>query len=884
MNNNVSIFGSVRCYMISEDREKTIIDKYSWVFSFILSAVAMYLLILCSGMAGNGEYLVIRADGFEQFMGDIQMVIRSILNGENPLYQFCLSMGFSAVLPIALEVINPFNILYFIFHQADFNTVTILILVLKSGVIGSSFHLFARKICNTDTIWAIVFSAFYSMSAFPIVYGMIYFFWLDVLYVIPICAIAVHLSLFEKKISLLTIVFSYIFITQFYMGYLTGIFGLLYFMLLLIANYKRFEKKEVFHALFRFFLSTVNAILISAIVWIPVALFLIKYNPSDRTEFTNPQIGLMEVLNNLFWGESQTTEWAPYIYCGIPCFLLLLMFFLNKRIQIQDKIIYGLLLLFYIAGCFVTPLYRLLHGFDAPDSYNYRFSFLISFLVCAIACKQIVFLKDIQKRYLFGWVVFLVALYLLEGRFEKFEIGTFSSNTGPKLVINLIFILFWTAILIVYTKTEKKKNILNVILLILTFFEVVSNGYASVNAYGALQVGGKKKQEYYAWKREYEYVLDEINYSDNKSFYRLVAFGDYLHNSDSYLGYKGISDFCTGENEKLRHLMGDLGLYTSKAETYATGMTPSLEMILSVKDELYLNIDSPFPEKEGKPEIIENEYYLPIGYMVSRDSLEDLPLAQNVFENNNMLIRALSGIDGIYEPVSEDSIEFIEDGLYLSEDRTSLDSYSNEGHFLVVVRNEENPVFVQFEQEKREVYGIAFMPFENMVCNSDAYVSFPIAARLNDYDDATKYVEICSFDDFDGPFLIDGINVYRLNEDKLRESYNILNQNVLHVEEWKNGYVKGTIDVDDSTKVLLTSIPMIDGWTVLVDGVKADPLGAVNDVFMAVDFAEKGYHTVEFVYECPGLKAGIAVSLAGICFLGIIICVKRITVKEKIRK
>ena len=868
-------------YMISGDKVKTIIDKYSWMFSFFLSAIAMYLLILCAGMSGNGEYLILRGDGFDQFMGDVQMVTRSILNGETPLYQFCLSMGFYAILPIALEIINPFNILYLLFHQADFNIVTMIILILKSGVIGSAFHLFAKKICKTDTIWAIVFSVFYTMSAFPVAYGMIYIFWLDVLYVIPICAIGVHRLLYEEKISLLTIVFSYIFITQFYMGYLTGIFGLLYFLLLMFLNSNRFEKKQIFRVLFRFALSTVNAVLISAIVWIPVLLFLLKYNPSDRTAFSSPQIGFMEVLNNLFWGENQTTEWAPYIYCGIPCFLLLLLFFLNRKIQIHDKIIYGVLLFFYISGCFVPPLYRLLHGFDAPDSYNYRFSFLISFLVCAIACKQIVYFKDIQKKYLFGWVVFLVILYLLEGRFESFEIGSYSSNTGPKFVINLIFIIFWTLIMIVYKKTEKKKGILNVLLLFLTFVEVVSNGYTSINGYGALQMRGKVKQQYIGWKKEYRTVLDEINSSDNQSFYRLVAFGDYMHNSDSCFGYNGISDFCTGENENLRHLMGNLGLYTSKAETYATGMTPSLEMLLSVKDELYLNIDSSIPEKEGKPEISENEFYLPIGYMVNRDSLKEIPMGMNVFENNNTLVQTLSGIDGIYEPVSEDNIEFIEDGLCVSEDRTSLVSYSDEGHLFIIVRNEEEPVFVQFEQEKREVYGIAIMPFKNMVCNSDSYVSFPIAVRLNDYDDETKYVEICSFDDFDGSLLIDGINIYHLNEDKMQESYNVLNKNVLHVEEWKNGYVKGTIDVNDSTKVLLTSIPMIEGWTVLVNGIKAEPLSAVNDVFMAVDFPQEGQYTVEFIYECPGLKAGIIVSLAGILLFGIIILYKKFLDKEK---
>ena len=862
-------------YMENRERIKIIINKYSWVFSMLLSAFAIYMLLLFSGMAWNGKYLLLRGDGFEQFMGDIQMVTRSIINHENPLYQFCLSMGFSSVLPIALEVINPFNILYLIFHESDFNQITIIITILKFGVIGASFHLFARKICKTDVFWATIFSLFYSMSAFPVLYGTVYIFWLDVLYIIPLCAIAVNKALYEKKSSLLTIVFSYIFITQFYMGYLTGIFGFLYYFILLFTNHDKFKKKEIIHSVIRFAISAVNAILIAGFVWIPVLVFLLKYNPSDRTAFSDPQIGLLEVVNNLFWGEVQTAGWAPYIYCGIPCLLLLMLFFLNRKILIRDKIAYGVFLLFFVLGCFLIPLYRLLHGFDAPDSYNYRFSFIISFIVCAIACKQIVYISDIKKKYLCIWVVFLMAIYLLEGRLERFEIGDASSNTGSKLIVNLVFILLWSGVLLVFRKKIKTGRFFNLLVLIIALFEVVSNGYAGLNSYGVLQLSGIQKNDYYAWKKECETALQEINSSNDLSFYRLVVFGDYLHNSDSYFGYNGISDFCTGENEKLRHLMEDLGLYTSKAETYATGMTPSLEMLLSVKDELYLNINSRDEEKSGKPEIKAMEYYLPLGYMVGRDALEDIPMGMNAFENHNDLIQTLSGIGDIYEPVEKEKIEFIENGLTLSADKKSIMSSSDEGQMFVIVRDETAPVYIQFEQEKREEYGIAFMPFPNMVCNSDAYVSFPITVRLTDYDSSTKYVEICSYDDFAGIISFDNINIYHLNEKKLMESYSVLSQNVLNVEEWKNGFVKGTIDVTDNNKVLLTTIPLIEGWTVLVNGKKIEPLGAINGTFIAISFPGEGHYSVDFIYECPGLKLGMAVSIAGILFYIIGIFVKK---------
>ena len=851
------------------NKEKIVkyINNNSWICSLFLSAIVLYLLLSFAGMAGNGKYILLRGDGFDQFMGDIRMVTHSILNGENPLYQFCVSMGFSAVLPIALEVLNPFHLLYLIFHKADFNLITIIIVLLKAGAIGTSFHIFARKICKTNALWAVVFSLFYTMSAFPVMYGLIYIFWLDVLYVIPLCAIAVHKALYKKKITFLTIVFSYIFITQFYMGYLTGIFGLLYYLLLLFTDREVFKKKDVIRAIARFAVSAVNAVLISAVVWVPVLKFLLKYNPSDRTTFSNPLIGILEVFNNFFWGEIQNSDRTPYIYCGIPCLLLIFMFFVNKKIKTREKVVYGVLVAFYILGCLVPPLYRLLHGFDAPDYYNYRFSFMLSFLLCAIACKQMVAIRDIQKKALIVWVIFILIFYMAEGRLEQFEVGAYSANTGTGFMINLAFILVWTAIFFMCNRKKGINKIAAIGIILISVLEIVGNGVKCINAYGAMESSGIVKKDYKNWEKGYEEAFDTVYKANDTSFYRMAAFGDFMHNSDAFFGYNGVSDFCTGENEKLRHLMDSLGLYTAKAQTFATGMTPALEMLLDVKYELCFDYISPDIEADFNPEIKETKYCLPLGYMVNKEALKEIPMGMNVFENQNALLRTLSGVDGIYEPVPEERIEFGEDGLSLSADHKSIDKIYDGGQLFIIVRDEDAPVYVQLEQEKTKTDGIAFMPFENRAYYMDAYASFPHAVKLNDYDEVTKYATLYTDETFPSSLPIEEVHIYRLNEEKLSESYDLLSQNVLNVEKWKNGYVKGNIDVADAGKVLLTTIPMTDGWTVRIDGKKAEPESAVNETFLALEFPKEGHYNIEFKYECPGLKAGMAVSVFGLLIL-----------------
>ena len=56
------------------------------------------------------------------------------------------------------------------------------------------------------------------------------------------------------------------------------------------------------------------------------------------------------------------------------------------------------------------------------------------------------------------------------------------------------------------------------------------------------------------------------------------------------------------------------------------------------------------------------------------------------------------------------------------------------------------------------------------------------------------------------------------------------------------------------------SIPYSKGWSATVDGQKAEILCG-NYMFMAVPLTE-GHHEIEFEYCSPGLKLGIAVSIA----------------------
>ena len=71
------------------------------------------------------------------------------------------------------------------------------------------------------------------------------------------------------------------------------------------------------------------------------------------------------------------------------------------------------------------------------------------------------------------------------------------------------------------------------------------------------------------------------------------------------------------------------------------------------------------------------------------------------------------------------------------------------------------------------------------------------------------------------------------------------------------GSVSGSVTLTD-TRMLTLSIPWQKGWTVRVDGQKADAI-RVNGMYTGV-LLQPGTHTIEATYQIPGLKPGAVVS------------------------
>ena len=91
--------------------------------------------------------------------------------------------------------------------------------------------------------------------------------------------------------------------------------------------------------------------------------------------------------------------------------------------------------------------------------------------------------------------------------------------------------------------------------------------------------------------------------------------------------------------------------------------------------------------------------------------------------------------------------------------------------------------------------------------------------------------------------------------------YNKLAKEQLNIYEYGDDYLKGNIELEDASKVLIT-VPCAAGWKVYVDGKLAET-SSYRDLFYVLDL-EKGVHEISMEYRTPGWNLGFVVSAVSI--------------------
>ncbi len=371
-------------------------ENYIYLLSFIIPIILMGIIYAVIGIYPFGNKNIITSDMYLQYVAFLSRV-KDILSGDAGIfYSFSKSLGGNTAGLFAYYMSSPFNLIIGLFPKVYIGEVIALITLIKLGLSGLTFTIYLSNTYKKKDITTLMFSLCYCFMAYNINF-QINIMWLDAIMLLPLVLLGIDKLINENKYKLYVITLFITIISNYYIGYMVCIFSVLYFIYKIILNNKISLKK-----IGVFIGSSAISGALSAFILIPTVLSLSSGKAEFKLFESAPEIVIKpaEIIAKLFIGNyslRQITGSYPNIYCGVIITILFLLYFMNKNISKKERISSGILMMVLLLSVFISTLNLIWHGFDYPVGFEYRFSFLISFLAITLAYKEFISNENLSK-------------------------------------------------------------------------------------------------------------------------------------------------------------------------------------------------------------------------------------------------------------------------------------------------------------------------------------------------------------------------------------------------------------------------------------------------------------------------------------------------------
>lgn len=854
-------------------------------YALLAALITAFLFTVIYTMAGRligGDTLFMRSDLIQQYSAFNKLFIRNLLEGGSLDYSFQISLGMPTASLYAFYCLSPFNLAFYLIDNVD--AASAVVAVLKLSVAAFAFQKFAVRVLKRDGLPSLVCAVAYALCSYCIFFCY-NIHTLDGVYMLPVLVTLIVGLVKHGRFLALTLAYAYIFIVNFYCGYILGFFSLLIFLLLMLFEYKKDVKRYVICGA-KFLAAVLLAAMVGAFVLLPMAreaLTSISENASLRLGWL--LLLPVELYSDFFIGVMPDPQFEPFVYGGIILMYLVPCFFTDRDIALKSKISAAVLLVFLLVCSFFKPAYLFMHCFNFPNGCGYRFAYFYAFVLLSMGCLEWDRMekKSAWKLLLVcaGNIIFYGAAYAWQERYSEAGDVIFSIRGWG---VNAAFFTTYFLIFVFAMKKKSWKQEADKLLFLLVLAELTVNGYLCVDAIGT---GVKDERAVYeAFLQLSGSAVDEIKAQD-KGVYRISYENAYNWNDAALNDYMGFDYFSTVENPVLRNALSHLGYFTSARVVNDYGGTSMTKMIFAEKYDININ-KAEYYAQGAIPPWEWNEETLSLGFMVSELIMNTALDSESAFDNQNRLINDLTGkdlalftpYDGTVELMPDNmTLEYWEGGGYrIAKADEAMD------RAVLTVRlpeAEEKPVYAYFTQETPVWYVSPSSPYM-MSEGGDigtilvpSFLSVPHLSRMGRNESGAYALDIIMSENTLHEFGYRNMYFAYYNDSVVSEAYQELKDHQLHIMEMDGDRIYGEITVGNDKTVLFTSIPYDEGWHILVDGKEQETIAVVDGAFLAAELTP-GRHEVTLYYQDDMITAGCLISAAAaVIYLTVCIIVCR---------
>ncbi|WP_024861020.1 YfhO family protein [Ruminococcus flavefaciens] len=847
--------------------------------SFLIPFCIFWYALGSYGVHPFGDRQILVVDLWHQYYPFFRVVREKLVNGGSFLYSWENGLGTNFLSLISYYAASPLNWLSVFFDDDHVRDALTFILSAKIGFAGAFFSTFLRYTYKRRDFSICMFSVMYALCSYTLGYYWNVM-WFDTVALFPLVMLGIVALCREGKWKLYTLALMLSLVANYYIGYFTCIFSVFMFAAASIIECRGI--KDWFRKLFLMVRSSVIGVGLGGFMLLP-AYFGLKLTYSVNNTMPH-EISFYEDWRKIFahllsYDAPTKVDGLPNFACGMLAVLLFGVFLFSFGIKIREKIASLLMLALIAVSCNMNILNFIWHGFHFTNQIPYRFAFIFSFVLAAAGFRafDIILSRGIKIYQLVLMVIAPVTVFVLNyyAAGKKFE---FEGALKSSIIITGAFWLIFIAAKIFPFKTQKMRNALMTLALSAAVFsEFIANAQMGVKT-----VDTTGYSDYPTCYEEIEELLDCTRKTDKTLFYRTEVSQTYTLNDSALYGYYGLSQFSSAANVSVTTMCKRLGLYASEAGNryYYRTSTPVVNSLLGIK--YLIKKDGMLNSEEWVMENIqtsdgsnlyENRYPLGLGYMVDENILrmEDNGGA-NPFEYQNELIRRASGVeDKLFVPQPVALVEY--DGLEITKNGYGNYTFQNDsdqptgsvtytydcidGGYLYGYANGTGGTCDSLEIKCGDV------PIDSGKLIESYPIVFPMG---NGQAGESSTVRLTSNEKHkSGNFKI---MVYALNKDTFEKAYCALADEQLQIRSFKDTDIIGSVDAKKDG-IMFLSIPHEKGWSVYIDGEKAETfklLQAMTGVRVSA-----GRHNIELKYTPEGFPLGVAISFASLVLF--VLCV-----------
>lgn len=833
---------------------------------FLLPAIIMTAYFAYRQMVPFGKSSLLTVDLGQQYIDFFAYFRNSILHHPSSLfYSFSKGLGGEMWGTNAYYLFSPLNFLFVFFPGKYLSIGVTLITIIRYGLAGFSMGwLFERT--KIQTGWRILaFSTAYALNGWMIA-NQLNMLWQDALIILPLIIWGLIKLIHQHQIGTYIGWLAVMMIDNYYMAWMIGIFTFLFlgWQLPLLSTWRQRGR-----VVLRYLGSSLLAAGIAAVVLLPTFYAVLQSKGTytetsihNRFEYFAPKMLAKLVPGSFSFGQMPSGQ--PNIYVGMVIMIGALLYFFNRQVPGKQRLIAGLITIFFIFSFCYEPLDLLWHAGQFPVWYPYRFSFIFSFWCIWLAARTIQPGFKLNKWVAVGLVILCGGLYWYTGTLNLSYIN------NNQRVIGLCFALI--AIGCLSISRGNSPRLYDALLILLAVCDVSMSAYTALN-----KISYVSQPEFGNYTTQLDTAINKLKKHDS-GFYRVAK--TFMRTKDDPFQ----ADFNSGDHfgstlePAIPAFMGAIGQPDGDGFVTYTNGTQISDALLGFKYTMSTNGSNQYLPLSGyRPDwksytslshsnsitIKRNRQALPIAFGANSAILNLRRMTLDPLNYQSQIFQTLAGrptFHSLFTVQNFTSVKFnnvqkatkITGTIFKKKNLLQPASIqlkfvppTNDSYYLTIGANLKDNATITMNNHRFAQYDTYRNTVVLNVANHQKGKPVVITITLKK---ANLWMQ--------------NVSIYRLNQRPFEASLKTLQKSPLKISKQTNTLIKGTVNLAKNQRVLMTTIPAASGWHVKVDGQTVKPKTVLN-TFMAIPMSP-GKHHVTFYYRPPYLILGAIISAASL--------------------